>query len=320
MVTGSGKVPSYDELPVVSGAPAGSSWGVWGPEDKLGCLNLLTPDRVVAASALIRKGAVFPLGWDLALPDPPLFGRPPIQHTVSGEPGTGHDDMLDRFNPQSSSQWDGFRHIGDGQHHYNGLPSEAHGVEHWAEHGIVGRGVLLDVGRWRERLARPLDMTVSEAIGADELLAIAEGQGVTIEPGDVILLRFGWIEWYLSLDRQTREKISRLRAPRCPGLMAGPEMVRSLWDWHVAAVASDTPTMEVSPFSAGLSEEDAAGPYATLHHVLLPCFGMPIGEMWDVRRLADDCAADGVFEFFLTSAPLFVRGGVASPPNALATK
>jgi hypothetical protein len=313
-------LPSYDQLPVGPDAPAGSSWGLWGPEDRLGCLNLLTPERVVGAAALIRKGASFSLDWDLALPDPPLFGRPSIEHTVSGRPGVGHDDSLDRFNPQSSSQWDGFRHIGDGQTHYNGLASEAHGVEHWAQRGIVGRGVLVDVGRWRQRGGTPLDMTVSDPVRPAELAAIAESEGISIEPGDILVLRFGWIEWYLGLDVQTRAKLARLRAPRCPGLAAGPEMVRTLWDLHVAAVASDTPTMEVSPFSAGLSEEEANGPFATLHHVLLPRLGIPIGELWDVRALAEDCAADGVYEFFLTSAPIHVRGGVATPPNALAVK
>ena len=32
--------------------------------------------------------------------------------------------------------------------------------------------------------------------------------------------------------------------------------------------------------------------------------GLFIGEMWDLDALAADCAADGVYEFFLTAAPL----------------
>jgi hypothetical protein len=47
---------------------------------------------------------------------------------------------------------------------------------------------------------------------------------------------------------------------------------------------------------------------------------MPIGEMFQLDALADACAADGSYEFFFTSAPLNKRGGVASPPNALAIK
>ncbi len=48
--------------------------------------------------------------------------------------------------------------------------------------------------------------------------------------------------------------------------------------------------------------------------------GLPLGELWDLDALAEDCAADGVYEGFFTSAPLRVRSGVASPPNALVVK
>jgi hypothetical protein len=47
---------------------------------------------------------------------------------------------------------------------------------------------------------------------------------------------------------------------------------------------------------------------------------MPIGEMWNLEELADDCANDNRYEFFFTSAPLNIPGGVGSPPNALAIK
>jgi hypothetical protein len=59
------KLPSYDELPVKAGAPAGSSWGLWGDDDVFGCLNLLTPERVLAGRACIRSGRVFPLNLEL---------------------------------------------------------------------------------------------------------------------------------------------------------------------------------------------------------------------------------------------------------------
>jgi hypothetical protein len=47
---------------------------------------------------------------------------------------------------------------------------------------------------------------------------------------------------------------------------------------------------------------------------------MALGELWPLGDLAADCADDGVFECLLTSAPLNGRGGIASPPNALAIK
>lgn len=117
-----------------------------------------------------------------------------------------------------------------------------------------------------------------------------------------------------------RDKIETLRAPRTPGLRAGREMVQTLWDWHIAAIASDTPTMEVAPFGRGLSEEEQQSSFVSLHNHLLPMLGIPNGEMWDLTALAADCADDGIYACFLTSAPIHVRGGVASPANALAIK
>lgn len=319
-------LPAYEDLPVKAGAPAGSSWGLWGDDDALGALNLMTPERVKAAKALIQRGDVFPLDWDLGLPNPPFFGRPPLsmQVTVSEHHGKGENDFI-AFNPQGSSQWDGFRHIGSNDPgapcaRYNALPSEAHGVDHWARKGIVGRGVLVDVVRWRERQGRPLDMGTSDAVTAEELTAMLESQNSKVEPGDVLLLRFGWTEWYESLPQDIRDKLSKSRAPRAPGLIAGREMVKTLWDLHISAVASDTATVEVAPFSAGLSPEEAAGPYNNLHQHLLPLLGIPMGELWNLGPLADDCAQDGRYEVFLTSAPLNIRGGVSSTPNAIAIK
>ena len=320
------RLPSYDDLPVKPGKPAGSSWGLWGDDDALGALNLLTPERVRAASALIRRGDAFPLDWDLGLPDPPFFGRPPLsmQVTVSEAHGNGENDFI-AFNPQGSSQWDGFRHIGANDPsvscaRYNGLPSEQHGVDHWARKGIVGRGVLVDVARWREAQGRPLDMKSADAVTAEELLAILDAQKVQIEPGDVLLLRFGWTDWYPTLSQEIRVKLSQSRAPRAPGLMAGREMVKTLWNLHISAIASDTATVEVAPFSAGLSPEEAASPYNNLHQHLLPLLGVPMGELWNLGPLAADCAEDGRYEVFLTSAPLNIRGGVSSTPNAIAIK
>src|ERR1700688_4624810 len=87
------ELPLYDQLPVRPGLPAGSSWGLWGDEDYLGCLNLLSPDRVKAAVAEVQHGTVFPLNHDLASPSPPLFGRSTLSHQVHWiDDGFGHDD------------------------------------------------------------------------------------------------------------------------------------------------------------------------------------------------------------------------------------
>ena len=87
--------PAYDSLPVRPDAPAGSSWGVFGDGDQLGCLNFLTPERVIAAAALIRKGRVFRLDAAVNTSSDPLFGRERPRHEHRRGPGIlSFDDVL----------------------------------------------------------------------------------------------------------------------------------------------------------------------------------------------------------------------------------
>lgn len=316
-------LPSYDDLPVRPGAPPGSSWGLWGDDDRLGCLNLLTPERVLAAVATVRRGAVFALNLELDLPDPPLFGRAPFTHQVLGT--GGHDDIV-TFNTQSSSQWDGFRHIRSHHGYYNGLADGDHGVDHWAARGVAGRAVLADVSRWREQQSRRLRPDEPDPISVDDLEATLAWHGVDPAPGDVLLVRTGWLSWYRTLDGPSRRAVAEdLRAP---GLAPGEATARYLWDHHYAAVAADNPAVEVWPMAPGLTADErkalradpARAAEAFVHLRLLPLLGLPLGELWDLDALAADCAADGVYSGLFTSAPLRVPFGVASPPNAIVIK
>ena len=36
--------------------PPGSTWGDWGPEDQIGRLNLLTPEKVLKGVAEVKEG------------------------------------------------------------------------------------------------------------------------------------------------------------------------------------------------------------------------------------------------------------------------
>src|SRR4051794_7799032 len=170
-------LPRYADLPLVPGLPARHAWDAWGRDDRVGTLNLLTPERVRHAASLVRRGAVFPLNWDLELPDPPMFGRQRIRHS-SKVFANGTDDWYDGFHPQVSSQWDALSHIGHPRaSFYAGTPASAVstpetnplGVEWWARRGIAGRFVLLDLGRRREADGRPFDMLRDDAVDTDEL-------------------------------------------------------------------------------------------------------------------------------------------------------
>jgi hypothetical protein len=320
--------PAFDELLARTDAPPGSSWGLWGPDDTLGCLNLITPERVVRSARLVRTGRRFPLDLPLHEPDPPLFGRRAFRHDVIwlAHEG-GHDETLSDLNPQGSSQWDGFRHIRSRAHgFYNGVADEAHGAHHWAEAGIVTRGVLADLGRWRAAAGRPLSAGEPDVIEPDEVTACLAEQGVAVEQGDILLLRTGWLTWYRGLDRAVRAELSG-RVRSC-GLRPGRDSARMLWDLGIAAVAADNPALEAMPVAEWLTPEHKerlrAHPEADaevfLHVALLPLLGMPIGELWNLDELAADCAGDGVYEFQLVSTPLHLRGGVGSTANAVAVK
>ena len=116
------RLPLYRELPAVVGNPPKTAWGLFGPNDNVGMFNLQTPDVVVAAARLVRKGAVFAMNWEQEKPNPPLFSRGRFRHTVFRESPVGHhgDDVLDNFFTQASSQWDGLTHVGDFEHGFWG--------------------------------------------------------------------------------------------------------------------------------------------------------------------------------------------------------
>ena len=330
-------LPGYSDLPRVAGLP--SSWGLWGDigTDRLGCLNMLTPERVVEAAALVTKGAVFSLNWSMGLPDPPLFNRDRYAHEVTGDQRSiGHDDLLDRWNTQSSSQWDGFRHIRNpaaqvdapGTGHYGGVPDGEHGIHHWARRGIVGRAVVCDIGRHRESQQRPLCHDAPDVIEPDEIPECLAAQGTTLREGDVLLMRTGWTRWYEDQPPAVREALARPGGLEAPGLAPGEATAEMLWDLHVAAIGTDTPAVEVWPPGSPLPSDEVAAIRADpervhevfVHTLLLPMLGIPLGELWDLDALAADCAGDGRYECLFVSAPLNLPAGVASPPNALAVK
>lgn len=321
-------LPSYKDLPVKPGAPAGSAWGLFGDDDQLGTLNLLTPERVAAAAKLVRKGTVFPLNLPLNQPDPPLFGRGAVKVTLL-EGASGRDDYLDNFYPQASSQWDSLRHIMHPREgFYNGVRREEIvsgggrlGIENMAQRGIAGRGVLLDVAQYLKGRGEAIDYTTSAVIDRRTLEACRAYQGVEIQTGDILLIRTGWLRWYAneaSPDQKRTMAGDAMTQLRAAGLGTDEEMAEYLWDLHIAAVAADNPALEAWP--PGADPDGPSGRRSFLHFRLIPLLGMPIGELWWLDGLAEDCAADGVYEFFFTSAPLNVPGGVGSPPNALAIK
>jgi kynurenine formamidase len=311
-------LPTYRDLLARTDGPPGTCWGLFGAEDELGTLNLITPEHAKASAALVETGEVFSLNWNVELPDPAPFRRPPERHQV-GAGGFGRDDWLDRFYLQGSSQWDSLRHIAHPRlGFYNGVPAArvddpadgVLGIQRVARRGIVTRGVLLDVAAHQAEMGRPFRPDEGFRISAELLDEVARAEGVTIERGDVLLVRTGWTGWYTACSQTERDRIDRT-TPQ-PGLEPVERTAEWLWDHHVAAVAADNLSLESMPLD--LRE----GHF--LHFWLIPCLGMPIGELWWLDDLAAACARDRRWTFQLVSAPLNVHGGVGSPPNALAIR
>lgn len=316
-------LPSYEQLPVDGTAPRGSSWGLWGPDDRLGSLNLITGERTRAGAAEVRTGRTFPLNLELELPDPPLSDRPAFTYrVVPVAAGLGNDDEYDNFNTQASSQIDGFAHV---RHprlgFYNGLAREHHGMHHWARRGIAARAVLADVDRWRAQQGRPLRHGTTDPISVEDLRGTLEDQGSYVAAGDVLLIRTGFLTWYRSLS--PAERTSFTAQIRMPGLAQGPAMAAALWNLHPGLIAADNMALEVWP-PVGSPETLMADPEAAedrfLHVALIPLLGIPVGELWDLDALASDCAADGRYSCQIVCAPMNKQGGIASMANAVAVK
>ncbi|KAJ7268956.1 putative cyclase-domain-containing protein [Mycena rebaudengoi] len=328
------KIPGYDALPAFKNFP-GCAWDVWGAQDQLGTVNLLT-EAVVrrAASEEIKMGKTVSLNWPLNFPAKPMFGRksPEINMMHRNPAGVVRDDEI-HINTQSGTQWDGLRHVAVLEHgmFYNNTPHDsipsgvvpipnpheidpAHsriGIQNWANHGICGRGVLLDLVSYQTSISvtktLPYDPWTTHGITMADLEACASAQGVTFRRGDILLLRVGFIKKYYDVSQAERDALDG-KPETFAGIEPSEDMKRFLWNHHFAAVASDQPALERWPFEEG----------AFLHQTLLGLWGMPIGEFFDVEELSKVCAATGRYTFFFSSWPLNIIGGCASPPNAAA--
>jgi kynurenine formamidase len=313
------------ERAIEAAAKRCSNWGRWGTDDVLGTLNFIDDAKRVEAAPLVRRGISFSLAqtFDGDGPQKGWRRRTNPVHTMldtglDAERGQGFphglggaDDVI--FMPlQASTQWDGLGHIFDHGTAYNGrragdvVTSEGDqitGIETVASR-IVGRGVLLDVGR-----AIGIDGELPDgfAITAHHLEATIARQGPSarVGRGDLLVVRTG------QLSRVRRDGWGDYAGGPAPGLSF------TTADWlhgtEIAGIATDTWGFEVRP-----NEFDVA--FQPLHQVAIPHIGLFIGEMWDLDALAADCAADGRYEFWLTAAPLPVTGAVGAPLNPIAVK
>ena len=281
-----------------------SNWGRWGAGDELGTLHFITPERVLAAASLPRSGAVI----SCALP---------FDAGVPGEAGSPHAPVHDGEGEPSplpaphgaGARWVALCHVS-----YDGLAYNERAVTQLPIHGaragsidrlasgVVGRGVLLDLPRafgvpWLED---------GQRIGPADLDACAEASGVTVETGDVLLVRTG---------RMTRAFAEGAWGGYAGGPSPGLSVRCARWlhERQIAAVATDSWCVEVIPHEL----DDCPMP---LHQIAVRDIGLLFGESFHLDPLAEACAQDGRHAFLFVAAPLPSSAALGSPINPLAIK
>jgi kynurenine formamidase len=308
---------------VLKDAP--KNWGRWGDDDEIGCLNYLTPQEVLRGVRHVRSGKVFTLGVPVgrAGGDPVWPGRSGAMklmtqdkgHYVAGKlkplPGGLEyaDDYITAF-LQGSSQFDALGHTWYDDQLYNGFSAETTiggmakcGVDKIAEHGVVGRGVLVDIARHRGKDA----LESGETIGVDDLEAAASKQGLSIEKHDNLLIRTGWLKGFYDNGAFPSGTFNE------PGLAYSLELVKWFQDNEIASLSTDTIANEVT-----IDPEN--GILLTLHAALMRNLGLLFSEILWLEPLAEDCAQDGQYSFLYAAAPMNIIGGTGAPVNPVVVK
>jgi kynurenine formamidase len=242
-----------------------SNWGRWGPEDQRGTLNFITGEHIRSACTLPRSGlticCALPYADDRSAPllrnDPIETGWTSLSHVAFD--GRSYND----------------RTVGDGA-----PPAIA-----FASDRVVGRGVLLDLPRYT-RLPWLDDGT---RITPNDLDLCAEAFGVTVERGDIVLVRTGGIAHCRS-----ERSWSDYRSGPAPGLTA--RCARWIFEREIAALATDT-------FELGVRPGDAACD-RPLDRISVRDTGLLVGGAFDLDRLSLACAQDGNYAFLFVAPPL----------------
>lgn len=310
-------------------AEAPSNWGKWGDGDEIGALNYLDAKQVLRGTKAVRSGKTFTLQIPMTHDAGPVFpGRVAMQHYMSQDEavysagkadplagGVKYSDDVAFMYLQGTTHIDALAHAWYGDQIYGGASADStvHGhaaadVAVLGERGIVGRGVLLDVGRHRGgdngRLAP------NTCIHLEDLTATAKAQKLTIEKRDILVIRTG------SLPRYYEEAPdAEWNAMNEPGLCYSHELLRWLDAMETPAILTDNIAVEKV-----VQEIDGEQLLIPLHGALMRDMGIVLSEINWLEDLAKDSAEDRQYSFLLSAAPLKVVQGSGAPVNPVAIK
>jgi kynurenine formamidase len=271
------------------------NWGRWGPDDQMGAVNLITPSKRVSAAGLVRSGRVVSLSR--------VFS--PAQHyiRVNADRGSVVDYYGFEYHGVAITHVDALCHMWDRNGMWNGRDPAKELDTFGARfgditafgNGLITRGVLLDVPRYRGTSHVVPDRPVTGV----ELEAIAKAQGVTIEPGDALLVHCG------------REALVRSGATYGGATEARPGL-------HVSC-ARFIRDREVSVLGWDMHDAlpDADGHRWPVHGVLYS-YGVVLVDNALLEPLAQACAEEKRYEFMFMALPLKVARGTGSPANPVA--
>ena len=312
--------------------PAGSNWGDYGPEDRLGRLNELTPERVVAAMREVREGLRFCLSLPLDRPGGNVINpsrRPPEREWTVREDGAAwHEFRASAISPgatdvisddvakiwlQYSTQWDSFAHVGalfdaDGDGtpevvYYNGLRD--HDITPGAATGLQGRGVLFDLRRHFGDGRTTVNFEMLEGI--------MRAENFEVRAGDLVCFYTGYTAKLMEMNgKPDKQTLSTFGA-----VVDGSDSRLQRWvtESGLVAMISDNVAVEASM----IGRTEAQGPFLPLHELCLVKLGIMIGEFWYLQELAEWLWSKRRNGFLLTAPPLRLPGAVGSPVTPVAT-
>ena len=281
------------------------NWGRWGADDQVGAVNLITPEKRVTAASLVHSGRAVSMSREF--PKNPAPNNPnPAQHFMRlidrGNGGGALDYYGVSYHGQASTHLDSLCHVWNENGMWNGRkPTEEIGfdgakfgaITNWSS-GIITRGVLLDVPRFRGQAY----VTQEAPIHGWELEDVALAQGIKLEPGDALVVYGGREAW----DRENPQWGSgSLR----PGLHAS--CLPFIRDNDVSLLVWDMMDLAPNGYEVAWS----------VHGVIF-AYGVGLVDNALLEPLAAVCAEEQRYEFMFMALPLVVVGGTGSPLNPIA--